>query len=56
MTRGHCPDCDRAGRDSLREITPTGQAIGETGTARWWRVVVHSDGQGALCPGSGKRI
>ena len=56
MVRGHCPDCHRAGRDSLREITPTGESIGQWGTARWWLIVMHSDGAGGICPGSGKRV
>ena len=54
--RGHCPDCHRAGRDSLREITPTGESIGQWGTAKWWLIVMHSDGSGGICPGSGKRV
>ena len=45
-----------AGRDSLREITPTGESIGQWGTAKWWLIVMHSDGSGGICPGSGKRV
>jgi hypothetical protein len=53
--RAHCPDCEQAGRESLREVTPTGEPIG-TSSSRWWRLVMHADGVGGVCPGSGKRV
>lgn len=46
-----CPDCD-----SLREVTPTPEPVGHTGTARRWQLEYHSDGKGNVCPGSGKRV
>jgi hypothetical protein len=51
MARAVCPVCDR-----LLEITPTGKQIGEWGSARWWLVVMHSDGEGGICEGSGRRV
>lgn len=59
MVRARCPDCDEAGRgdDALVEVVDTGQRRHPTrGTDRWWSIVLHSDGQGTLCPGSGKRV
>lgn len=57
MVRGHCPDCEAAGRDSLHEITPTGERRHpERGTDTWWRIVMHSDRAGGICAGSGKRV
>lgn len=51
MVRARCPDCD-----TLREITPTGEPIGNTGTARYWRVVMHkAPDRAELCDGSGKK-
>jgi hypothetical protein len=51
-----CPDCD-----TLREITPTDQPVGRTGTARRWRVVMHpaapAEGvEPGICDGSGKLV
>lgn len=59
---GHCPECWRAGRDSLHEITPTPEPLESDldgtprGSARRWQIVVHSDKAGKLCPGSGAKI
>ena len=36
MPRGRCPRCDE-----LVRITPTAQLVGETGTARRWRIDEH---------------
>lgn len=54
-TRAHCPDCERENRPSLHEATPTGESI-KGSTSRWWRLVMHSDSSGGICPGSGKRV
>jgi hypothetical protein len=45
-----CPVCQ-----TLREITATGERIGH-GSAQWWRVVMHADGKGGICVGSGRRV
>lgn len=57
MALARCPNCD-----VLKEITPTDQPVGHTGTAKRWRVVLHvtgapgADGARAFCDGSGKLI
>lgn len=60
MASTECPDCL-----TLREITPTDQPVGRTGTARRWRIVMHaapareaSDGTPIrdICDGSGKLV
>lgn len=52
MTRGWCPDCD-----TLREIVDTKRRRHPNrGTDSWWSVVVHSDGRGGICAGSGKLL
>ena len=53
--RGHCPVCEEAGRPSLVEVTPTGEPIASS-SSRWWRLVLHSDGKGGLCEGSGRKV
>jgi hypothetical protein len=58
VAKAVCPDCDEAGREEfLREITP-GDLIDpdHPGRARYYTIVLHSDGQGGLCPGGGKRV
>ena len=52
----HCPDCEAAGRDSLRKIGPTGEKHAPHKSSEYWVIEHHGDGQGNLCPGSGKRI
>ncbi len=59
MARGHCPVCFEAGRESLHEIVSTGERRKpdhDWDTTMWWRLVLHSDGQGNLCPGGGEKI
>lgn len=52
MASARCPVCD-----TLREITPTGEKIGSTGTARWWLIVMHKHPEKPeVCDGSGKKI
>ncbi len=50
MVRGRCPECE-----ALVEITPTGKPIGDQGTSRWWRLVMHAF-NGKVCDGSGKTV
>jgi hypothetical protein len=52
----HCPVCEREGRDPLHQVTTTDEPVGSTGTARRWQLVVHPDGRGGICPGSGTRV
>ncbi len=47
---GYCPVCDR-----LVGISPTPDAIGTWGTARWWRVDMHAR-DGKICEGSGRKV
>lgn len=60
MPSGHCPVCAAAGRKSLHEIVPTPEPIDprnpDKGSARRWKLVMHSDGNGELCAGSDARI
>ena len=64
MPKARCPDCDAAGRpehEVLRNIQTSGVKIvggplGDRGTAQYWIIEHHGDGQGNLCQGSGKRI
>lgn len=56
MAKGFCDDCDREGREPLRNIHPTGIPTSRYGSAQFWTIEHHSDGKGGLCPGSGKDI
>ena len=56
MARGHCPVCEKAKRESLVGISPTGEPTSIWGSATFWLVDMHSDGNGKVCPGSGTRI
>ncbi len=60
MARGRCPNCDE-----LVRITPTDRPVGETGTARRWRIAdheieIHNHRTTILvverCEGSGKLV
>ncbi len=52
MSLARCPDCD-----TLQEITVTPDPVGRTGTARWWRVVLHKKPNATeICNGSGSKV
>lgn len=48
--------CEKAKRESLVGISPTGEPTSIWGSATFWLVDMHSDGNGKVCPGSGTRI
>lgn len=54
--KGICPVCEEAGRTFLHEIVDTGKKQHPSKSSHWWQLVLHSDGQGGLCPGGGKSI
>lgn len=52
MVLGHCPDCG-----TLREIVDTRRRRDpDRGTDTWWSLVMHPDGRGGICSGSGRTL
>jgi hypothetical protein len=53
----HCPSCEAAGRPSLRKGAQGSERDEATQKTTYWVTIEHhSDGQGNLCPGSGRRV